>query len=98
MPADLFTSREARAAGGELFAANCAICHGTSGDGRGLRQGGMNPPPANLTLLVWSGEKSSSRIFKVIHDGVRRTAMPSWPTLSNRRIWELVAYIHSLRQ
>lgn len=58
----------------------------------------MNPLPANLTLLVWSGEKSSSRIFKVVRDGVPGTAMASWPTLSNRQIWDLVAYIHSLCQ
>jgi high-affinity iron transporter len=98
MPAGLLTSPEARAAGGELFAANCAICHGTSGDGRGLRREGMNPPPANLTLLARPDETSGSRIYKVIHDGVRGTAMPAWPTLSERQIWDLVAYIHSLRQ
>ena len=99
MPADLFASREARAAGGELFAANCAICHGTSGDGRGLRREGMNPPPANLTMLAWSDEANSSRkIYKIIHDGVPGTAMPSWPTLGDRQIWNLVAYLHSLHQ
>ncbi|MBV8337822.1 MAG: cytochrome c [Alphaproteobacteria bacterium] len=98
MPAGLLTSPEARAAGGELFAANCAICHGTSGDGRGLRREGMNPPPANLTLLAWSEKKSGSRIFRVIHDGAPGTAMPSWPTLGDRQIWDLVAYLHSLRQ
>jgi high-affinity iron transporter len=98
MPAGLLTSQEARAAGSELFAAYCAICHGASGDGQGLRRAGMNPPPANLTLLPWSDETSGSRIYKVIHDGVSGSAMPSWPTLSERQIWDLVAYIHSLRQ
>ncbi|MBV8323906.1 MAG: c-type cytochrome, partial [Hyphomicrobiales bacterium] len=70
MPAGLLTSQEARAAGAELFAANCAICHGASGDGRGLRREGMNPPPANLRLLAWSDEASGSRIYKIIHAGV----------------------------
>jgi len=98
MPAGLFSSREAQAAGAKLFAANCVICHGTSGDGRGLRREGMNPPPINLTLLAWSEENSGSHIYRVIHDGVPGTAMPSWATLSDRQIWNLVAYIHSLRQ
>ena len=98
MPAGLLTSQQARVAGGELFAANCGICHGASGDGHGLRQAGMNPPPANLTLLAWSDEASGSRIYKIIHDGVPGTAMPSWATLGDRQIWDLVAYIHSLRQ
>ena len=96
MPAGLLTSQEARAAGGELFAANCAICHGASGDGRGLRREGMNPPPANLTLLAWSEETSGSRVYQVIRSGVPGTAMPSWSTLDDRDIWELVAYITSL--
>jgi cytochrome c553 len=94
----LLTSQEARAVGTELFSANCAICHGASGDGQGLRREGMNPQPANLTLLPWSDETSGSRIYKVIHDGVSGSAMPSWSTLSERQIWNLVAYIHSLRQ
>jgi mono/diheme cytochrome c family protein len=51
MPVGLLTSREAQDAGAVIFAANCAICHGVKGDGRGQRREGINPPPANLTLL-----------------------------------------------
>jgi len=91
------TSRAAQDAGGVIFATNCAICHGAKGDGRGQRQESMNPPPANLTLLPWSDEASATRMHRIIRNGVPGTAMSSWPMLSDRQIWNLVAYIHSLR-
>jgi high-affinity iron transporter len=97
MPAGLFTSREAQDAGGVIFAANCAICHGIKGDGDGQRREGINPPPANLTLPPWSDVISAIRMHGVIRNGVAGTAMPSWPVLSDRQIWDVVAYIHSLQ-
>ena len=39
-----------------IYAANCAICHGVNGDGRGQRREGMNPPPANLSLAAMVGD------------------------------------------
>lgn len=97
MPAGLLTSREARDAGAVVFAANCAICHGIKGDGRGQRQEAINPPPANLTLSPWSDEASAPRMHGVIRNGAPGTAMPSWPMLSDQEIWDVVAYIHSLK-
>jgi high-affinity iron transporter len=96
-PAGLLTSREARDAGAVVFAADCAICHGATGDGRGQRREAMNPPPANLTLPPWSDEPSAARMHGVIRNGVPGTAMPSWPMLSDRQIWDVVAYILTLK-
>jgi mono/diheme cytochrome c family protein len=90
------SSPEARQAGRIIFAANCAICHGAGGDGRGARRAGINPPPANLTLPPWSDPANAGRTFLAIRNGVPRTAMPSWPTLADNQIWQLVAYIRSL--
>jgi mono/diheme cytochrome c family protein len=98
MPAALLTSREAQDAGGVIFAANCAICHGAKGDGRGQRREAINPPPANLTLPPWSDEASVTRMHGVIRNGVPGTAMPSWPMLSDPQIWNVVAYILSLKR
>jgi mono/diheme cytochrome c family protein len=97
VPVGLFTSRAAQAAGAKLFASHCAICHGPRGDGQGRRREGMNPPPANLTLLPWSQAASAVQTFNTIRNGVRGTAMPSWSILSERQVWELIAYIHSLK-
>ena len=95
-PATLLTSREAQAAGAVIFAANCAICHGGKGDGRGQRHAAMSPPPANLTLPPWSATANAGRTFHAIRNGVPGTAMASWPTLSDRDIWNVVAYIQTL--
>jgi cytochrome c oxidase cbb3-type subunit 2 len=94
----VLASPEARQAGGAIYAANCAICHGAEADGRGQRREGMNPPPANLTLPPWSDAATAGRTFLAIRNGVPRTAMPPWPMLSDQQIWQLVAYITSLKK
>ena len=98
VPVALLSSREARRAGQRLFAEHCAICHGATGDGRGLRESDMVPPPADLTVSPWSQRRHAGRTFLAIRNGVPETAMASWPMLSDRRTWELVAYIESLGQ
>jgi high-affinity iron transporter len=98
VPAGLLDSAAAQQAGAELFAANCAICHGARGDGHGRRQESMVPPPANLTLPPWSDRPDAARTFLVIRDGVPGTAMAAWPTLSDEQIWQIVAHIEALPQ
>ena len=97
-PDATLSSAAARGAGARLFAAHCAICHGPDGEGNGQRQSFMVPAPANLTLPPWSQRAHASRTFLAIRDGVRGTAMASWPTLSDPQTWQLVAYIESLGQ
>lgn len=94
-PPGLLASREAQQAGADIFATNCAICHGENGDGHGQRREGMVPPPANLKLPPWSDPGSAGKEFLAIRNGVRGTAMPAWPSLSDRQIWDVVAYIIS---
>lgn len=89
-------SRQAQRAGGELFGADCAICHGANGDGHGLRHSSMSPPPANLTVPPWSELAGAGRTFLAIRQGVAGTAMAPWPALSDEQIWQLVAYVETL--
>jgi len=96
VPPGLFASREARERGRTLFIENCSICHGERGDGHGARSLGMDPPPANLTFPPWSDPANAMQTYRAIHDGVQGAAMPSWRILTDRQIWDLVAYIHSL--
>jgi mono/diheme cytochrome c family protein len=56
----------------------------------------MTPPPANLALPPWSQRANAGRTFLAIRNGVRGTAMASWPMLSEQQTWELVAYIEAL--
>jgi len=57
----------------------------------------MTPAPANLTVSPWSERASAGRAFLAIREGVPQTAMAPWPTLSDREIWQLIAYIETLR-
>lgn len=96
VPAGLLSSRAAKEAGADIFAAHCAICHGEKGDGHGLRKEGLVPPAADLKQPPWSEHAHATRTFTAIRDGVRGTAMPAWPSLSDEQIWNVVAYIISL--
>jgi hypothetical protein len=58
----------------------------------------MTPTPTNLTLPPWSTRAGAGRTFLAIRDGVRGTAMASWPMLSERQTWQLVVYIEGLGQ
>lgn len=45
--------------------------------------------------LIRINELAAGRKFLAIRNGVRGTAMPSWPMLSDRQNWQLLAYITS---
>lgn len=76
--------------GAEIFAANCAICHGANGEG------GVGP---NLTVALERIDKESLRT--TIEDGrlnVNRPSMPSWEALGQDAITALVQYIESIQR
>jgi cytochrome c oxidase cbb3-type subunit 3 len=62
---------ETLAAGAELFAANCASCHGAAG--RGIAELGA----PNLTDAAWIYGGDAASLFDTIHDG-RQGWMPAW--------------------
>jgi mono/diheme cytochrome c family protein len=96
VPEGFLASAEARAAGAELFAANCALCHGERGDGRGARRSSLSTSPADLTHPGWQRRTSPRRLFYLIREGKPGTAMPAWKSLSEEETWALVAYVKSL--
>lgn len=67
---------------------NCSGCHG------GHAGGGMGP---SLRDNVWLYGSRDDQIFDSIAEG-RSNGMPAWGTkIPERQIWELVAYIKSMR-
>ena len=71
--------------GRELFATNCAACHGASGEGRG----------AAPSLIGVSDRHTVDEIETVIRHG--RTGMPAFDaTLSDEQIDDVLAYITQL--
>lgn len=96
VPADLVASPAAIAAGRALFDANCALCHGPAGDGRGRQSQFLDPKPRDLTDPSWQRATSPRRLFFEIREGRHGTAMPGWPSLSDESVWQLTAFVRSL--
>lgn len=82
--------QEAAERGGEMFATNCAACHGA--DGTGDRA--LGAPNLADELWLYGGDKAS--IVEMITDS-RSGMMPAWnERLDPATVKELAIYVHSL--
>lgn len=78
------------AAGGKIFADNCAACHGDKG--QGMQE--MGAP--NLTDKIWLFGSDKSTIVEGLNNG-RGGVMPTWHgRLDDTTIKALTLYVHSL--
>lgn len=85
------------ARGEDLYAVNCASCHGATGMGDGPAAAALDPgPPA---LAQTSQEVADDYLFWRISEGGTPfgTAMPAWKVLGEQDRWDLVNYLRSLR-
>jgi mono/diheme cytochrome c family protein len=78
------------ARGQELYAQNCATCHGALGEGNGPGASGLHPRPANFTEHTYS----AARLSQVLWNGVAGAAMPAWRDVSQR---DLAAISNAVR-
>lgn len=80
---------DSAAAGAEIFADNCAACHGENG------QGDQEQGSPNLTDAVWFYGSDYDTIVATISNG-RKGVMPAWAhRLDDTVIKQLTLYIHS---
>ncbi len=91
---------DAIAAGKDLFAANCASCHGTEAKGDGPAGQGLNPKPADLTQLSAKDDTDGYLIWRISEGGgfaPFNSAMPAWKdTLNETQRWQIVSYLRSI--
>ena len=81
---------EGSVAGAEIYASNCAVCHGT--DGTGMRQFGA----PNLADAIWLYGSDPAQVTAQIGNP-RHGVMPAWgDRLDPATIKMLAAYVHSL--
>jgi cytochrome c oxidase cbb3-type subunit 3 len=74
--------------GKQAFAANCAACHDSEGQGK------IGP---NLTDNAWLHGGSPVEIFRTIRDGVPAKGMPAWgPSLGRLGVTQVTAFVLSL--
>ncbi|NOX62213.1 MAG: c-type cytochrome [Chloroflexi bacterium] len=95
VPNPIDANDESIALGRDIYAANCAACHGDSGQGDGPAAAAFDPPPANLHedhVQVLS----DGALFYIIQNGVEGTGMPAWgETLDEEQIWHVVNFIRT---
>lgn len=88
--------------GAQLFAKDCALCHGDAGDGGGKFAYLMNPRPRNLQqgdfkLSTTNNQVPSDEdLFRTISNGMPGSAMPPWGHLPKADIDALVAHVREI--
>ncbi|NWF65352.1 MAG: cytochrome c [Chloroflexi bacterium] len=87
---------DAASAGAEVFAANCASCHGEKGYGDGPAGAALDPAPKNLVEVA--AQAGDDYLYWRINTGKEGTAMVAWKgILTEDQIWQAVAFIRTLK-
>ena len=82
--------------GAQVYAANCAACHGARGYGDGPAAAQLSPRPADLSWLSRSRMVGDQYIDWTVAEGGQPvgSAMPAFKlVLSQRDIWAVVTYV-----
>jgi mono/diheme cytochrome c family protein len=82
--------------GKQLFQANCARCHGSTGKGDGPDVAGLTNPPVDLTSQQLMATKSESDFFNAITQGVAPDMPAFSDQISESDRWALAAYLRTL--
>lgn len=84
------------ARGADLYATNCASCHGDGGMGNGPAGAALDPLPAPVAHT--SQMMADDYLFWRISEGgvPFATAMPAWKVLDEQSRWDMVNYMRAL--
>ena len=83
--------------GKKIYSANCVVCHGDKGDGKGPAAATMNPKPRDFTSATEMKGVDDARLKKSITEGRPGTAMVGFAkTLKATDIDDVIAYTKSL--
>ncbi|HEY9199466.1 MAG TPA: cytochrome c/FTR1 family iron permease [Gammaproteobacteria bacterium] len=80
----------------QLFADNCAACHGIEGRGDGVQARGMEPPPTAFTDPERYGQRTLYGLYSTLSNGVDDTPMRGFPELSEDDRWNLAFLVGGL--
>ena len=88
-------SPESIARGRQLFAQDCAVCHGAEGHGDGAAAAALPQRPEDLSRIAPAPIFPDGVVAYRVLNGVRM--MPAFKsTLSETEIWDLLNFIRSL--
>ncbi len=92
----LSTPAESIAMGQELYQANCAQCHGTSGEGDGPMATNLASAPRDFTDQEFMSGYSAAAMFGIITQGID-PGMPAYAEVLNEtQVWAITDYLRSL--
>jgi mono/diheme cytochrome c family protein len=84
------------AIGQEVYANNCATCHGESGRGDGPAGLRLVPRPADLRIHTQPGVHTDGELFYWVSYGFPNSAMPAWKDqLTEEERWSVINYIRA---
>lgn len=91
---------QAIAAGKKIYRERCAICHGESGDGRGVSAQGLPVKPANFADKKMAATMRDGWWFWRVSKGGAfppfNSPMPSFESiLTEGETWQVISYAHS---
>jgi mono/diheme cytochrome c family protein len=81
---------------GKVGGAKCALCHGSTGNGKGHLASLFDPPPRNFACAQTVNGIPDGQLFWIVKYGSPGTAMPPTPELSDEQVWEMVLYLRQL--
>jgi len=103
-PKARIATKEAVTHGAQLFAANCAMCHGEAAAGDGAWSSivtdyrGEKLRPRNLREEPMKAGATAPSLFRTVSYGFEGTPMPGFAeSLTEADRWDLVAFVLSLR-
>ena len=94
----LRATSETLATGGDLYARNCARCHGENGLGDGEAGRSLAPSPAILNHFVQMPMAADEYLLWTVSEGGAEfgTDMPAFgENLSETEIWKIIAYMRA---
>jgi high-affinity iron transporter len=89
-------SPEALKRGAELYAKNCALCHGKTGKADGPVARSLKPAPRDFSKGEFKYTTTDAERLQFIQKG--KGPMPAWEkTLTEAQINDVILFIHSLK-
>lgn len=93
---------KAIARGKELYDQNCAVCHGSKGEG------GIGPSLTDDMFLYAKGDLPDDDYFELVNNGseaghveegrTMKGGMPPFNSLGRDKVWQIITYIRSLQK
>lgn len=90
------SSPELIAKGKNLYAVNCASCHGIAGKGDGAAAAALNPKPRDFTAGYWRYGGGVARVVQTISVGSPGTAMAAFTVFPLEDRFAIAHYVRSL--